>query len=157
LGSETVVERDFLVAAACNPGRAAELLDALTPEHFSDPNNREVFAGLRDALALMTGPEDSKAAFAELRARAGGASEAGPLFVRLVMEADQGRYSLAVLEELHLRLQEQHIGREIRALRATLDRAGDVEQDQRRLVHLERLLQGVRQSLTNLDPEEGRN
>jgi len=75
----------------------------------------------------------------------------------LVMEADQGRYSLAVLQELHLRLQEQHIGREIRALRATLDRAGDVEQDQRRLVHLERLLQGVRQSLTNLDPEEGRN
>jgi DNA primase len=156
LGGEAIVERDFLVAAACNPGRAARLLDALTPAHFADPNNREVFTGLRDAFALMTDPEDSRTAFAELGARAHGDSEAGPLFVRLVMEADQGRYSAAVLEELHLRLQEQHLGREISALRGTLDRGGDVGEEQRRLLRLERLLQRVRTSLTNLDPEEGR-
>jgi hypothetical protein len=71
-----------------------------------------------------------------------------------VMEADQGRYAPAVLEELHLRLQEQHLGREIAGLRGELDRGGDVEQEQRHLFHLEQLLQSVRASLTNLDPEE---
>ncbi|OFW60649.1 MAG: hypothetical protein A2133_05755 [Actinobacteria bacterium RBG_16_64_13] len=156
LSSEAAVERDFLVAAACNPGRAGQLLAALSPEHFADPSNREVFIGLRDAFALITGPEDSEAAFAQLGARARGDSDAGPLFVRVVMEADQGRYSLAVLEELHLRLQEQQLSRQINALRATLDREGDVAEEQRRLLHLERLRQRVRASLTNLDPEEGR-
>lgn len=155
LGSEAVVERDFLVAAACNPGRAAQLLQALTPEHFADPSNREVFSGLREALALMTDAQDHQAAITELKARAHADSEAGRFFVRLVMEADQGRYAPAVLEELHLRLQEQHLGRAINGLRGRLEQGGDVEQEQRRLFHLERLLQTVRASLTNLDPEEG--
>ena len=155
LGSETTVERDFLVAAACNPGQAIHILEALTPEYFADPNNREVFTGLRDAFALVTDPEDHQAAFADLKARARSDSDAGPLFVRLVMEADQGRYSPAVLEELHLRLQEQYLNREMRALRGTLDDGGDRQQEQRRLVHLERLLQSVKVSLKALDPEEG--
>jgi DNA primase len=156
LGNEAGVERDFLVAAACNPERAVEILDALTPEHFADPNNREVFVGLKEALALMTGPQDQPAALAALQARARGGSEAGPLFVRLVMEADQGRYALAVLEELHLRLQEQHLMREISRLREALDESDEVADRQRRLVRLERLLHSVRASLTELDPEEGR-
>jgi DNA primase len=156
LSSEADVERDFLVAAACNPGRAADILQALTPEHFADPRNGEVFTGLREAFALMTDSDDHRAAFDELKARAHGDSEAGRFFVRLVIEADQGRYSSAVLEELHLRLQEQHLGRAISSLRGALEEGDDVEQEQRRLFHLERLLQSVRANLTNLDPEEGR-
>ena len=31
------IERDFLVAAACNPEQAVPLLETLTPEHFSRP------------------------------------------------------------------------------------------------------------------------
>jgi DNA primase len=156
LGSEAGVEREFLVAAVCNPERAVDVLEALTPEHFADPNNREVFLGLREALALMTGPEDQQAALAELQVRARGGSEVGPLFVRLVMEADQGRYAPAVLEELHLRLQEQHLIREINVLRASLDGGTDMAETQRRLVRLERLRESVRASLTNLDPDEDR-
>jgi len=156
LGIQAGIERDFLVAAACNPQRAVQILEALTPDHFVDPLNREVFTGLRDALALMTEHDDRDAAFDELKARARGGSEATPLFVRLVMEADQGRFSAAVLDELHLRLQEQHLTREIAALRAILDSGEDVSEEQRRLVGLERVLQQVRARLTALDPEEGR-
>jgi DNA primase len=156
LSREAAIERDFLVAAACNPARAVDILRALTPEHFTDPGNREVFVGLRDALAAMTDPGDHAAAIAQLKAHAHSDSEAGPLFVRLVMEADQGRHSPAVLEELHLRLQEQYLGRDISALRSRLDESDEVETVQRRLVHLERLLQSVRANLTSLDPEEGR-
>ena len=156
LGSETAVERDFLVAAACNPERAVDILGALTPEHFADLDNREVFAGLREALALMTGHGDHEAAFAGLRSRGNDDSSAGPLFVRLVMEADQGRYSVAVLDELSLRLQGQYLKREIGALRATLDDGEDRVEEQKRLVRLERLLQSVRANLKDLDPEEGR-
>jgi DNA primase len=156
LTGETTVERDFLVAAVCNPSRAIGIVGALGPEHFADPNNQEVFLGLRDAFALVTDPDDHRAALAELRARAHSDSEAGSLFVRLVMEADEGRYSPAVLEELHLRLQEQYFRREIVALRATLEDGTAGEQEQRRLVQLERLLQSARKSLMELDPEEGR-
>ncbi len=155
LSSEAVLEREFLVAAACNPGRAAQLLQALSPEHFADPSNREVFVGLRDALAPTENAEDGHTAITGLKAKAHGDSEAGRFFVRLVMEADQGRYAPPVLEELHLRLQEQHLNREIRGLRQGLEQGGDTEGKQRRLFRLEQLLQAVRANLTNLDPEEG--
>ena len=155
LSSEALLEREFLVAAACNPGRAAQIVPALNPEHFEDPSNREVFIGLRDALGPTKDPEDRRTAITELKTRARIDSDAGRLFVRLVMEADQGRYALPVLEELHLRLQEQHLKREIRSLRANLDQGGDTENQQRRLFRLEQLLQTVRANLTNLDPEEG--
>ena len=156
LANETVIEREFLVAAACHPGRAAPMLQVLTPEHFADPSNREVFAGLREAFAALADSDDGHAALDGLKARAHGDSEAGRLFVRLVMEADQNRYSGAVLDELHLRLQEQYLSRTIASLRSRLDQGGDVQEQQRRLFHLERLLQSVKANLTNLDPEEGR-
>jgi hypothetical protein len=162
LASETVVEREFLVAAACHPGRAAALLQALTPDHFADASNREVFLGLREAFAALTEAEGSGgghaggAALAGLQCRAHGDSEAGRLYVRLVMEADQERYSIAVLDELHLRLQEQYFKRKIASLRTQLDDSGDVLDVQRRLFHQQQLLASVRSSLTNLDPEEGR-
>jgi len=157
LGNETVIEREFLVAAACHPGRAAAILEALTPEHFSDPSNREVFVGLREALAAARESDDDHAALAGLKARAHGDSEAGRLFVRLVMEADQDRYSGAVLDELHLRLQEQYFKRTITSLRNRLGEGGDVQEDQRHLFHLQQLLASVKAGLTNLDPEEGRS
>jgi hypothetical protein len=156
LGNETVIEREFLVAAACHPGRAAPMLQALTPEHFSDPSNREVFVGLREAFAALADSDDGGVALDGLKVRAHGDSEAGRLFVRLVMEADQNRYSGAVLDEFHLRLQEQYLSRTISALRSRLDQGDDVQEQQRRLFHLERLLQSVKGNLTNLDPEEGR-
>ncbi|MBN1631537.1 MAG: DNA primase [Thermoleophilia bacterium] len=156
LAGQASMERDFLVAAVCNPQQALTALQVLTPEHFVDLKNREVFLALRDAFARITDPDDRDSAFAELQARAHGDSDAGPLFVRLVMEADQGRFSAAVLEELHLRLQEQHLTREIAELRGTLDGGGDISEAQRKLVGKERVLQQVRASLTALDPEEGR-
>ena len=156
LSNETVIEREFLVAAACHPGRAASVLKALTPEHFSDPSNREVFVGLQDAFAPLSENEDGRTALAGLKAHAHGDSEAGRLFVRLVMEADDERYPVAVLEELHLRIQEQYFKRKIASLRGALDGGGDVEKEQRQLFHLEQLLASVRSNLMNLDPEEGR-
>jgi DNA primase catalytic core len=156
LDSEAAMEQDFLVAAVCNPDRAVTVLEALTPEHFTDRSNQEVYRGLLDALKLMTKTKDQSAALAQLRTQAQGDSEAGRLFVRLVLEADQGRYAPAVLEELHLRLQEQYLRRAINRQRADLDDGGDVEANQRRLFQLERLHQSVRMSLKNLDPEEGR-
>ena len=155
LSSEATIERDFLVAAACNPQPARPLLDALTPGHFSDPNNQEVFIALRDAFAVMTELEDPAAAMAHLRKHARGDSAAGPLFVRLVIEADQGRYSPALLEELNWRLQEHYLLRQIGALRSTLENGDDAVDTQRRLFSLELLLQDVRSRLMNLDPEEG--
>lgn len=154
LEGEAAVERDFLIAAACHPKRAVELLEALTPEHFTDPSNREVLEGLSEALQLMTNGEKTSA-FSQLRTRAHGDSEAGRLFVRLLMEADQGRYAPAVLEELHLRLQEQHLSRSVNRLRRELQEGRGTEQRERHLFHLEQLLYTVRASLTNLDPEEG--
>jgi DNA primase len=149
------LERDFLVAAACNPQQAVSLLGALTPEHFSDPGNREVFIALGEAFTAMTDADDPAAALAQLRSKAHAESAAGPLFVRMVIEADQGRYSPQLLEELNWRLQEHYLRRELTALRGSLEDGGDVIEKQRRLYSLERLLQDVRSSLTNLDPEEG--
>jgi hypothetical protein len=97
------------------------------------------------------------AALAGLKSRAHGNSNAGRLYVRLVMEADQDRYPPAVLEELHLRLQEQYLKRRIGALRSRLGEGENVRDEQRHLFHLEQLLASVRASLTNLDPEEGRS
>jgi DNA primase len=152
---EASIERDFLVAAGCNPEHALTLLETLTPEHFTDSSNREVFEGLLDAFKLMKESADQAAVLAKLRAQAHGDSEAGRLFVRLMLEADQERYSTAVLDELHLRLQEAYFMRAIIRQRALLEEESDVEVHQRRLLQLERLLQSVRIGLKNLDPEEG--
>jgi DNA primase len=154
LGSEASIERDFLVAAVCNLERAAQYLDVLTPEHFADPSKREVFLGLKEAM--QAGKGEREAVLLALQARVRDGSEAGPLFVRLVMEADQGRFEPMVLEELHLRLQEQYLMSEIGHLRGTLEGDGDVAEIQRHLVRLSRLLQSVRASLMELDPDDQR-
>ena len=117
---------------------------------------REVFEGLRDAFGPLGAHEDGRDALDGLKARTHGDSEAGRLFVRLVMEADQERYPVAVLEELHLRIQEQYLKRKIAGLRGGLEASGDMEKAQRQLFHLEQLLASVRANLMNLDPEEGR-
>ncbi len=157
LGTEAAVERDFLVAAVCNPASALPLLEALTPEHFSDPDNREVFVGVLDALRLMADSRLQGAALDRLRARAHGDSEAGRLFVRLLMELDEARFGPAVLEELHLRLREQDLIREIGRVRGVVEKGNHTEADERHLLQLQRVLQAVRQTLTNLDPEEDRS
>jgi DNA primase len=149
------LERDFLVAAACNPQYAVPLLGSLTPEHFSDAGNREVFVSLRDAFAVLTESDDPAGALAGLRLRTHADPAAGSLFVRMVIEADQGRYSPALLEEFNWRLQEQYLLREVGVLRGSLEDGGNVIEKQRRLFSYERLLQSVRTNLTNLDPEEG--
>lgn len=156
LGTAAGVERDFLVAAVCNPEAAAPLLDALTPQHFSDDANREVFAGVLEAFRVVADSRDEGGDLATLlKTHARADSEAGRVFVRLLVESDQARYGPAVLEELHLRLQEQHLMRTITGLRARLDEGEHTEADERHLFHLQRLLQTVRSSLINLDPEGG--
>jgi DNA primase len=154
LGGEASLERDFLVAAVCNLDKAGQYLEVLTPEHFADPGKREVFAGLKEAVAAGKG--DRAAVLATLQARVREGSESGPLFARLVMETDQGRYDSTVLNELHLRLQEQHLVRQIGGLRAQLDGDGDLAETQRHLVRLQRLLQSVRSELIELDPDDQR-
>ncbi len=156
LSAEAVVERDFLVAAVCNPQAALPLLEALTSEHFSDPDNCAVFAGVLEAFRAMADGSDEGTALAHLRTCARTDSAAGRLFIRLLVELDEGRYGAAVLEELHLRLQEQYLVRSINRLREGFRDAEPTEADERHLFQLERLLQSVRMSLTNLDPEEGR-
>ncbi|MCL5942537.1 MAG: DNA primase [Actinobacteria bacterium] len=143
---ELVVEREFLVAALANPETSAEVLRGLTPEHFVDPVHREAFSGLCRAF---TAP-DPRVVLKELVSRG---SPAGRFFIRLVMEADSGAYSEAMLHERHLRLQEQHLQRNIAALRRALEE-GDADADsERRLVRLEVLLHQVRSMLA--DVEEG--
>jgi DNA primase len=154
LGSEASIERDFLVAAVCNLDKAAQYMEVLTPEHFADPATREAFVVLGEAL--RGGKADREEVLATLESRAREGSEAGPLFVRLVMETDQGRFAATVLEELHLRLQEQFLIHETNKLRGALEGEGDVAETQRHLVRLERLLQSVRASLTDLEPDEQR-
>ncbi len=156
-GKEAAVERDFLVAAVCNPQAALPMLEALTPEHFTEPGNREVFTGVIEAFRLMADSRVQGDALAHLTAQARGDSEAGRLFVRLLMELDEGRYGPAVLEELYLRLQEQNLVRRIGLLRAAVEEGSHTEADERHLFQLERLVQTVRVSLTNLDPEGGRS
>jgi DNA primase len=152
LGGEASLEENLLVAAACNLDRAAQFLDALTPEHFADPGNRDVFVTLKEAVA--TGGGDRKAILAVLQTRAREGSDSSPLFVRLVMEAEQGRFALQALEELHLRLHEQLLTREIGKLRAEMD-AGkhEVEMEQRH-DRLAQLRESVRASLMKLDPDD---
>lgn len=154
LEKAATIERDFLLAAACNPARAGEALGALTTEHFTDSVNREVFMGLGEALAQAGEGAGPATLAAALQARARGDSDAGPLFARMAMEVDEGRYSPATFAELHLRLQEQFLVREVGSLRAGLDDGGgDVQRRQQRLVDLERLLQTARTELANLEPE----
>lgn len=157
LTTQATLERDFLVAAVCNPQAALPVLEALTPEHFTEPGNPEVFAGVLGALQAMTDSTDGAAAVAHLRALARSDSEAGRLFVRLLMELDDDKYGPAVLDELHLRLQERYLMRAINRLRQDLKEDSHTEADERHLFHLQRLLQAVRLNLTNLDPEEGRS
>ncbi len=152
---EAADEKELLVAAVCNPARAAELLGALTPEHFIDPGNREVFEGLRQALVAMEHSRDLEAALLKLKDQARPDSAAGKLFVRLVLEADAGRYSLGALERLHLRVQEQFLNRSVTSLRAQLGEGPDLVEVQRRLFHLDQLLHRVRLSLNSLDTDEG--
>jgi DNA primase catalytic core len=154
LGSEASIERDFLIAAVCNLGKAGQYTELLTPEHFADPTGREVFVVLKEAL--KGGKADREAVLATLQSRARGGADSGPLFVRLIMEADQGRFAATVLEELHLRLQEQYLMHELGKLRGALDGEGDVAETQRHAVRLERLLQSVRSSLSELDPDDQR-
>lgn len=157
LTTEVAVERDFLMAAVCNPSHSLPMLEALTREHFTDEGNREVYVGVLEALRLMTDKTKQDEALQLLRQHARGDSEAGRVFVRLLMELDEGRYGRAVLDELYLRLQEQHLIREIGRLREAVEEGGHTEADERHLYQLEKLVQQVRSSLSNLDPEEGRS
>ncbi len=153
LGNEGVDERDFLIASVCDPEWAVSVFEVVTPEHFVDPNNRDVFVGLREALKLVEGPGGREAAMAELRARASGGAESAPLFARLVMEADRGKPAAAALELLHLRLQEQYYVRQVNALQGKLE-GGDEAVEARELhLHFAQLLNTIRASINKLDPD----
>jgi DNA primase len=144
LSAGATVEREFLVAVVANPGSARSLLDGLAPDHFEIPLHREAFAGLREVMAV-----GEPATVLHRHARED--SELGRFFVRLALEAEDGRHSAAVLQEMYLRLQEQHLARETASLKRSLE-SDDVDtQSEQRLYHLELLRQQVRTRLSNLD------
>lgn len=140
LGVQAFTEREFLAAAVCHPGPAAPLIAELQPEHFTDPANREAFAGLSEALA-------SQDPAAVLRRLASEEGEARALFVRLAFEADESRYSPAVLRELFYRLQDLNLGRAIAPLRQRLERGDIPSEDEHRLYKLEVLRQEIRATM----------
>jgi len=150
LGSESSVGLNFLVAAVCNLESAPEYLDSLLPEHFADSTEREAFAQLKAAIAGAGGERGAVIAALQSAVRKG--ADAGPLLVRLVMEAEKGRFDLMVLQELHLRLHEQWLTREINKLRASLDAGDHSLQVEQRHDHLAVLLESVRAKINKLDP-----
>ncbi len=131
LSRDTVLERDFLCAAVAHPKAALPLLAGLTPEHFTDPVNRQVYLALADALAA---PDPAE----KIRELARADDEAGRIFVRLAFEADGSRYSEAVLREHNLRLQDRNLERIISLMRTKLSSEGLGADEERRLVNLER-------------------
>jgi len=142
LSAEAALERDFLVSAACNPGQAGETLNNLSSDHFVDRVHREVFRALKGALTA-----DDPAG--KLRDLAGGDSEVGRFFVRIVMEVEEDRYSSAVMDELSLRLQKAHLSRRIAEFREKMELGEEV--DERSMWRLEFLFQRVHEALTGLD------
>ena len=131
LSRDTELEKEFLCAAVAHPQVAASLLTALTPEHFTDPVNREVYLVLTDILAAPDLTE-------KVRELARADDEAGRLFVRMAFETDGSRYSEAVLREHNLRLQDRNLERIISLMRTKLSSEGLSADEERRLVNLER-------------------
>ncbi|HZJ02371.1 MAG TPA: DNA primase [Thermoleophilia bacterium] len=131
LSRDTELEKEFLCAAVAHPKVAVSLLAGLTPEHFTDPVNRQVYLALADALAA---PDPAE----KVRELARADDEAGRLFVRLAFEADGSRYSEAVLREHNLRLQDRNLERIISLMRTRLSSEGLSAHEERRLVNLER-------------------
>lgn len=131
LSRDTELEKEFLCAAVAHPKLAVSLLAALTPEHFTDPVNRQVYLVLTDLLAASDLAE-------KVRELARADDEAGRLFVRMAFEADGSRYSEAVLREHNLRLQDRNLERIISLMRTKLSSEGLSADEERRLVNLER-------------------
>lgn len=142
LSAESVLERDFLVAAACNPARAGEVLEGLARDHFTDRVHQEVFRTLKEALAAEQPAE-------ALQDLADGDSEVGRFFVRIVMEAEEEKYSAGVMEELSLRLQKAELSRRIAELRKRMEAGQEV--DERSMYRMELLLQRVHTTLAGLE------
>jgi len=157
LSHEAQMERRFLLAAACNPKVARVLLKSLTPDHFTDAGSREIFLELTEVLQSLSldALDETTSVEAGFSTRTGTDSEASRFFIQVLVASDRETQGPLLLEELHLRIQAQHLRRAIGLLRQRLDADADVEDTQRRLLRMERLLQSVRTSLTNLDPNEG--
>lgn len=143
---EAAVEREFLVAAFSHPEAAVPLLEGVTPEHFVDLLHREVFVDLH---RVLTAADPSR----EVASLAVADTESGRFFVRLAVEADSALYSVALLTERHLRLQEQFLAREVAHLRRSLDEEGGEGDTEQRLLRLEQLLHQVRMAATGLEEE----
>lgn len=141
------VERRFLVGLVRHPQAAAELFPGLTEEHFSAGDHRELFKTLR------TSREQGEDVGEVVRRLAGAGGELGRLCAGLVVEGDDEVYTQALLQHDYLRLQEQHLDREIARLRSQLSE-GDVDQEtERRLYRLELLHHDVRQMLAAIEEE----
>jgi hypothetical protein len=147
LSPEVVAEREFLVAAVCNPAEAQPLMDELAPDAFSDPVHREAFEALREAL----GSADPQAAIAR---HARGDTDVGRFFVRLAIEAESGLHGPAVLRSQYWRLYEQRLTRSIAELTAQLGRGELDEEGQRHRLRLVQMRDQVRPSML-VDIEEG--
>lgn len=138
------VEREFLIAVVAQPVPGKRLLATLDSGYFEDVLHREAFLGLQEALA-GTDPG------AVLRRRSQEGSDLGSLFVKLAVQAENGPYSEAVLEELCLRVQEQYLARSVRGLKMKLEVDDTDKVTERQLRDAALLLNDVRKSLSNLD------
>ena len=147
LSPEVVVEREFLLAAVCNPVDALLLMDELAPDAFSDPVHREAFEALREAL----GSADPQAAIARHAQRDG---DVGRFFVRLAIEAESGLHGPTVLRSQYWRLHEQRLTRSIAELTGQLDRGELDEEGQRHRLRLVQMRDQVRPSMLSDIEEE---
>ncbi len=141
---ESVVEREFLVAAVSNPGAAVPLVETLTSAHFVDPVHRQVFEGLSAVLVAEDAVESLKG-LTRLD------SEVGRFFVRLAVETDPAIFTERKLEEQHLRLLELAYLREMAPLRRALEEGTADADAKRRLREKDQRLQQVRELISRMD------
>ena len=146
LSAEGTMEQEFLVASVSHPTVARPLLDGLTPEHFVDPVHRDAFLGLREALS---DPDPARV----LKTKAGGDTELGRFFIRLIMEAGGQRHTVSLLQRHYWGLQDVKLDRAIKELQSGLDNGdtvADIERG-RHINELERLRLQVREALTGVE------
>ena len=143
-----VLERRVLVGMIAFPDTAEEFIRALSPEHFSGADHREVFQALTEERAKGL-PLDQGA-----RRLAASGGSLGGLLAGLLVEGEEEVYSRALLQHDYLRLHEQHVGRAAAALRRQLERGDIDEEAERRLYRLELLQQEIRQALAGIEEEQ---
>lgn len=141
------LEQRFLAGVLRYPGRAAELFQGMSREHFVDALHQRAYdvlcpaadegASVTDAARQATLEQD----------------ELGRLLTGLLISSEDDVYTEGLLQHDYLKLQEQHLDRVIVSLRAVLSREPGDREVEKKLLRLEVLRQEVRDMLANVDEE----